>query len=154
MNLLPVSMAAKPTKTTIDAWARLIRAQHTALTSVERALKDAALPPLTWYDVLLELRRAGDDGLRPYELERVALLPQYGLSRLLDRIEEAGYLRKLPVTEDRRGFRTVLTPAGDDLLARMWPVYAAAIEAAVGARLSTTEAAELSRLLGKLTGPA
>ena len=46
-------------------------------------------PPLAWYDALLEIEKAGPDGLRPFELRKLLLLPQYGTSRLLDRMVTA-----------------------------------------------------------------
>ena len=46
-------------------WMRLMRASRTTLAAIEAALKGAGLPPLSWYDALLELRRAGVGGLRP-----------------------------------------------------------------------------------------
>ena len=48
----------------VAAWTRLVRAQAAALGSVEGALKGAGLPPLAWYDVLLEVERM-PGGLRP-----------------------------------------------------------------------------------------
>ena len=66
-------MAHAPGEATVRAWTRLLRAQNLALRSVERGLKEAGLPALDWYDVLLEVERAGAAGLRPYELERAVL---------------------------------------------------------------------------------
>ena len=43
----------------VDAWVGLMRAQQTALLKIERALREAELPPLAWYDLLWELDRAG-----------------------------------------------------------------------------------------------
>ena len=43
-----------------------------------------------------------------------------------------------------------LTRAGRALRAKVWPDYAAAIQAAVGERLSATEAETLAKLLEKL----
>ena len=65
-----------------------MKAQQIALASVEQSLRSAELPQLVWYDALLELERAGKQGLRPFELERQMLLAQYNLSRLIDRIEK------------------------------------------------------------------
>ncbi len=132
------------------AWAGLWRAQGRILGAVESALKAAGLPPLTWYDVLIELERAGDEGLRPFELERAILLPQYGLSRLLDRIEGDGYLQRLPCPDDRRGLNIVITSEGRALRKRMWPVYGKAIKDNLEDKLSDAELAELDGLLGKL----
>ncbi len=132
------------------AWARLLRAHKRALSVIESDLKAAELPPLPWYDVLLELDRAGEAGLRPFELERQLVLPQYGLSRLLDRIEKAGYIERRPCEQDGRGHELAITKAGRDTRRRMWTVYSNAIDQAVGAHLSDAEATRLAKLLDKL----
>lgn len=139
-----------PSETVILAWARLARAHTAALTTVEQALKSAGLPPLAWYDVLLELRRAGAAGLRPSEIEQRLLLAQHNVSRLVDRLEAAGLVRRAPCPEDGRGQIVVIKEAGKAMQRRMWPVYAAAIERGVGARLTAGEARTLADLLGKL----
>jgi DNA-binding MarR family transcriptional regulator len=143
-------MARKPSNTVIGAWTRLLRAQHLALSDVERALRQAGFPPLVWYDVLLELSREPHRGLRPFEIEREMLLPQYGLSRLLDRMERAGYVKREPCEEDGRGQIVLMTATGKDLMKRMWPTYATAVQEAVGERLTEREAATLGRLLTKI----
>ena len=147
--MLP-DMKDEPSKTVVRAWARLLRARQTALAQVEKALKDAGLPPLAWYDVLLELDRVGKGGLRPFELERELLLPQYGLSRLLDRIQASGLVARHPCKEDGRGHIVAITKSGRTLRRRMWPVYAASLQSAVGAKLSDDEATLLGELLGYL----
>jgi DNA-binding MarR family transcriptional regulator len=139
-----------PSKTVIRAWARLMKAQHLALASVEQSLKAAGLPPLGWYDVLLEVERAGAAGLRPFELEEVVLLAQYNLSRLVDRIERAGYVERQPCEDDGRGLLIVITDSGKAMRRKMWPVYARAIEIAMGRHLSGKQAEALAELLGLL----
>jgi DNA-binding MarR family transcriptional regulator len=146
-------MVEPPSETVIRAWARLVRAQRVALEHVERELKAADLPPLAWYDVLLELERSAPAGLRPFELEEKLLLAQYNLSRLLDRIERAGFVERRACEDDGRGQRLSITPAGKAARRRMWEVYSRAIQAAVGARLSAEEAARLDELLGALIAP-
>jgi DNA-binding MarR family transcriptional regulator len=146
-------MKTMPSDTVVRAWARLLRAQQAAMSQVESALKAAKMPPLAWYDALLELERAGEKGLRPFELEREMLLPQYSLSRLVDRIESKGCLVRRSCGEDGRGHRIVITKSGRELRSRMWPVYAAAIGTSVGACLSDEEAASLDKLLSKLLVP-
>ena len=59
---------------TIDAWAELLRRSQSLLASVEGDVKSAGLPPLAWYDALLELKRVGAMGLRPFELQQKMLL--------------------------------------------------------------------------------
>lgn len=46
------------------------------------------------------------------------------LSRLLDGLEQHGYLRREPDPADRRSHRPVLTPAGEQVLAELTPLVA------------------------------
>jgi DNA-binding MarR family transcriptional regulator len=140
----------KPSETVVRAWARLMKAQQLVLTAIEQALKQAELPPLAWYDALLELERVGEEGLRPFELEREMLLAQYNLSRLVDRIEKAGYVERRTCADDGRGQVIVITRAGRDMRRRMWPVYARAIQSSIGGHISETQAETLDAILGVL----
>ena len=142
-------MRGFPSENAVRAWARLTKAQRQALASIEQALGAAKLPPLAWYDVLLELERAGGS-LRPFELERELLLAQYNLSRLIDRMQEAGYVQRRALKEDRRGQGIVITSAGKTLRRRMWSVYGPAIQAAIGEHLPPRQIETLSALLGEL----
>ena len=56
--------------------------------------------------------RADLHRVRMQELEERALFMRGGLTRLVDRIEAAGLVRREPVPGDRRGVRIVLTPDG------------------------------------------
>ncbi len=140
----------KPNDATVQVWTRLLRLNKIALKRVEGILKKEKLPALSWYDILLELERAGAEGLRPYELEEVTLLPQYGVSRILEKIEKAGYLQRLTCDDDGRGQSVVITDAGLKMRQKMWSVYSAAIEEVVGTNLNEAEAATLSGLLKDL----
>jgi DNA-binding MarR family transcriptional regulator len=142
-------MSEYPSEAVVRAWARLNKAQRRALASIEQALSAAQLPPLAWYDVLLELERAGGS-LRPFELEREMLLAQYNLSRLIDRMEEVGYVGRRALKEERRGQVIVISSAGKTLRRRMWSVYGPAIQAAIGDHLSPKQTDALSTLLGAL----
>jgi DNA-binding MarR family transcriptional regulator len=140
-----------PSEAVIGAWARLVKAQHRVLGAVETDLRKAGFPPLSWYDVLLELRRAGGDGLRPIEIEGRLLLAQHNVSRLLNRLAADGLVERRPCVSDGRGQIIALTAAGSELLRRMWPTYRAAIPRHVGTRLGGDEDAEMLRqLLGRL----
>lgn len=143
-------MLRNPSDSVVKAWARLIRAREALVAAVERDLKAAGLPPLAWYDVLLELSRAGDGRLRPFEIEKETLLAQYNLSRLLDRLETEGLIRREPCADDARGQWVVITDKGKALQARIWKVYARSIQRHVGERLDEKSAVTLAGLLGRL----
>jgi len=142
-------MTSDPSKTTVKAWARLVRAQIKVLGGVEADLKQAGFPPLSWYDVLLELRRA-EGGLRPMELESRLLLAQHNVSRLVDRMAAKRLVRKRAAADDGRGHMIGITEVGRDLLRRMWPVYRRAIQRQLGSKLDAAETNRLATLLNKL----
>ncbi len=120
---------------------------------VETALKHAGLPPLSWYDVLLEVERAAPDGIRPFEIKERLLLPQYGTSRLLKRLSEAGYVAAEDCEEDGRGQIVTITESGREIRHRIWPIYAEALHATIQTKLTDGEAEQLARLLAKLRRP-
>lgn len=139
-----------PTETVITAWARLVRAQREVIGGIEAELKQAGFPPLSWYDVLLELKRRPNGCLTPRELEQETLFEQYNLSRLLDRMETNGLVRRIPYPGDKRRQLVEITGEGRALQRQIWPVYAAAIERYVGSKLDEDEVAALAGALKKL----
>ncbi|MCK7474687.1 MAG: MarR family transcriptional regulator [Rhodopseudomonas palustris] len=152
-------MKCKPSAEATGAWTRLMRARTRVLDAVEQDLKKAGFPPLAWYDALLELARAPAGELRPVELEKQMLIPQYSTSRLIERLVEEGLAARRECKADKRGQYVEITAAGRDLQKRMWCAYASAIEKHVGSKLSDAEAAQLCALLDRLgcscgTGPA
>jgi DNA-binding MarR family transcriptional regulator len=144
-------MPRNPSDAVTKAWARLIRARELVVGAVEAELKAAGLPPLAWYDVLLELTRAPGGRLRPFEIEKQTLLAQYNLSRLLDRLAKEGLVTRAPHEDDARGQWVVITEKGRALQARTWKVYARSIQRHVGEKLDDKAANTLADLLGRLT---
>lgn len=108
------------------------------------------MPTLAWYDVLLELERSRDNALRPFELERAMLLEQYNLSRLLSRMESAGFIERQTCDDDGRGQIVSITNEGRKQRRKMWPVYALAIESAIGTKLAETEISRFNEILLQL----
>ena len=138
-------MPRKLSRAAVDVWARFIRAEHRLLEAVEADLKAAGLPPLVWYDVVLELARAPDGRLRHRDLQARVLLAKYNLSRLIDRMAA-----RVPVAEDARGAYIAITEAGRRLQKRMWPVYGRSIARHFAAHLDEADLTELDRILAKL----
>ena len=137
-----------------EAWRALITAHAAAVGGIERGLLEAGLPPLSWYDVLLELSAAPGCRLRMHELASAVVLSRSGLTRLVDRVEKAGLLRREPDPADGRGSFAVLTDEGLRMRQKMWPVYARGIAEHFGAHVSDEEAEVLSKALGRVRAAA
>ena len=143
-------MKRKPSTEATAAWIRLMRIQSRVLDAVEQDLKRAGFPPLSWYDALLELSRAPSGEMRPVELEKQMLIPQYSTSRLIDRLVDEGLAARRECRSDKRGQFVEITETGRELQKKMWSAYSAAIEKHVGSKLSDSDALTLCSLLDRL----
>lgn len=131
------------------AWSHFLGAHALALRAVEGRLRAAGQPPFAWYDVLLELERAGGR-LRLGELAEKLVVEPYNVTRLLDRLERTGLLRRERTSGDGRGAFAVITGKGEKLRKEMWTHYRRAIEEIFGEALSAREADALTRSLKKV----
>ncbi len=143
-------MTEKPSNKIIQAWIKLHRVQRRLLDAADKNLKQEGLPPLVWYDVLLELDRAKNTGLRQYEIGNKILLNKHNLSRLIDRLEKKRLLVRYESEEDGRGNLVKITRNGEIILKQIWPVYSQSIQDNFGNKLTSRETEELSNLLSKI----
>src|SRR4030081_1569815 len=90
MTSMGQAMKRKPSTEATAAWIRLMPVRGRWRAAVGEVLKRAGSPPLAWYDALLELSRAPTGEMRPVELEKQMLIPQYSTSRLIDRLGGGG----------------------------------------------------------------
>src|SRR5687767_4623967 len=117
---MPVAtIANRISEEQLAAWRAFLRAHSTMLRRIARDLDEAGLPPLTWYDVLAAVRDAPEGKLKQTDLADKVLLSHSGLSRLLDRIEKKGLVRRLACPGDRRSFHIELTDEGHEMLHKM-----------------------------------
>jgi len=142
-------MSDKLSDPVTKAWVRLVQARHAVVSAVEADAKEAGVLPVEWYDVLWDLERH-EEGVRPFELEQRLLFAQYNLSRLIDRMVEAGLVKKVACPTDKRGHMLFITEAGKKQRKATWPVYARAVNRHLGDKLSEAETEKLAALLGKL----
>ncbi len=135
----------------IRAWSHFLGAHALALRAIEARLAAGGQPPFAWYDVLWELQRAGGR-LRVGELGERLVVEPHNVTRLIDRLEAEGLLKRQRVAEDRRGVFAVLTEKGAALRKQMWTHYRGAILDVFGAALSAREADALTGTLKKIIG--
>jgi len=121
-----------PAETILDekrmaVWGVFLRTYTTIIPLLECELREAQNLPLMWYNVLSHLSHDSGEGLRLQELAEAIGLSQSGLTRLLDRMGEAGLVAREPCPDDRRGAYAVITPEGKAALEQAGPVYARGI---------------------------
>jgi DNA-binding MarR family transcriptional regulator len=135
----------------LEAW-RAVVTSHAAVTErVQRALAAADLPPLSWFELLQAVKTSPTGRPRMSELAAWLTLSRGGITKLVDRLEQAGYIERVSCPEDRRSLQAALTAPGETMLAEMQTVYEAEIERHL--RALTGEEADLtSAALRKVTG--
>ena len=134
----------------LAAWRALLTAHAELTARIDRALQEGGAVPLHWYDALLGLYEAPERRLRLSELARAALLTRSGLTRLVDRLEAAGLLRREACGDDARGAYAVLTAAGVTALRRAWRIYGREIHRLFGQHVSASDAAAVASALQRV----
>lgn len=134
----------------VNAWVGLLRA-HSALTR-ELSADLVATHGLTIndYEVLLHLARAEGNRLRRVDLAERLLLTASGITRLLDGLERAGYVRKDTSASDGRVSYAVLTDEGLAKLKAASKTHVSGIRDLFESRYDDDELETLAGLLARL----
>jgi DNA-binding MarR family transcriptional regulator len=147
-------MPARPDPAQLAAWRRLLEAHATVTELLERELVAERGLPLNRYDVLLNLAEAPGGRLRMQELSASVLLSKSGLSRLVDRMVEAGLVRRERCQDDRRGWFAVLTDQGRSALRRAAPIHLRGIHEHFTRHLEPEEVQALTAALARVVDAA
>ena len=137
-------------KHTLEAWRGLLFAHAKVLRALESDMTEQHGLPITWFDVLSRLSEAPNQRMRMHELEEASLFTRSGLTRLADRLEEAGLVRRERSPDDRRGVYVALTSLGIARIGEVWPDHVNSIEKHFGRYLDSDDATVLERAAKKI----
>jgi DNA-binding MarR family transcriptional regulator len=134
----------------ITIFGRLVEAYASLRHRLDEEMQCETGLPLLWYGVLLHVGRS-PEGVRPMsELTAATAFTSGGVTRLVDRMEAAGYVERRPCPTDRRVQFVGLTEKGREMLERASRIHARGIQEHMLDALSADEIDELDRLLYKL----
>lgn len=117
----------KVTETQKRAFQYFLAAYSQATRRIGRDLNQHSEISLEHYDVLVTLEYSDDFRIRLNDLADRVLLSRSGLTRLIDKLEQKGYVIRESCQEDRRGAFAVLTPLGLKARQDTWPVIEASM---------------------------
>ena len=134
----------------IEAFVRLVRG-HSAVTRAlnTKLVADHGLT-INDYEALLHLARAEDRRMRRVDLAERLILTASGVTRLLDGLEEAGYVDRASCASDRRVTYAVLTESGLAKLREASTSHVADIREIFETRFNAEELDQLVALLERL----
>ncbi|MFK0111928.1 MarR family winged helix-turn-helix transcriptional regulator [Streptomyces sp. NPDC091217] len=132
MNEQPPIQGQTPLSADEEAF---LRAFTRALLTVPRAF-DADLlrgqgMSMTEYVTLMHLSEAPGRWLRMSDLATGTSMSLSGMTRIVQRLEAQGWVRRQRSVEDRRGWQAVLTDAGLQRLQKAWPTHLASVRSHV-----------------------
>src|SRR2546421_4645339 len=107
----------------LNAWHAFLTSHRALETILSRELESACGLSLAWFDVLAQLSMAPDQRLTMTHLARAILFSKSGLTRLVDRMEEAGLVQRLARPGDRRSLHIALTDVGEEKYRQALPIH-------------------------------
>jgi len=144
--LIPQASAA------VDAWVRLLRAHASTTRNLSGYLYADHGLTINDYEALLRLSRAEGEQMRRVDLADELILTASGVTRLLDGLERAGYVRKGSCKSDARVTYAVLTPLGREKLDQASESHLAQVQAFFEEHLTSKQLETLADLLARLPG--
>jgi DNA-binding MarR family transcriptional regulator len=145
------SQASRPAHPTGVAWASdLIRLEIALWGRVDARLQESHELPLAFFEPLLLISRAPGGSMRVGDLARALRITVGGTSKLVDRIERAGFIAREPDPDDRRASRSALTTAGKRKLIAAVKTYEAEVGRILGGVLSPQEQDQMSDYVSRV----
>ncbi len=133
------------------AWLSLVRTHGRLWDLVEAQMRKDHGLTMARYDVLAQLVNAGGR-LGLTDLASAIMLTQSGLSKLLDRMELSGLVRRHPDPSDARSVFAAITPRGRSLAGRARQGHHEFLQRAFGNALSDRDLADLTRIMSRIGG--
>jgi DNA-binding MarR family transcriptional regulator len=111
----------------LDRWSELENQHARVREALERALQREHRISLSEYEVLRRLAESPEGHRRIQELAEEIHLSQSALSRLVQRLEDDGYVQRAVCDFDRRGVFACVTDAGRKAQAEAHPTHVAVL---------------------------
>ncbi len=143
-------MAAESDDRWMPAWLSLVRTHARLWDLVEAQMRRDHGLTMARYDVLAQLVNAGGR-LGLSELAASIMLSQSGLSKLLDRMELSGLVRRDPDPRDARSAFATITPQGQSLAEQAREGHHNVLRHAFGGSLADRDLADLARVMSRIS---
>jgi DNA-binding MarR family transcriptional regulator len=138
----------------VQAWTRLLRASAATTKLLSAELQEQHGLTISDYEALLVLSRAEEGRMKRVELARNLMLSPSGVTRLLQGLEDAGFVERAACETDLRITYAQLTDAGRAKLASAADDHVASVRALFEEHFGNEELRALAEILGKLPGVA
>ena len=140
---------SSPSSAQRNVWRLFLESAFALIDILDAELRAERGIPLRWYDVLVHLEGA-ESGLRMNELASRILASKSGLTRVIDRMEEAGLVRRERPANDRRAIDVLITRDGLAALKAARRVHRRGIHEHFGRHLDEDDLVAVTHALAKV----
>ncbi len=141
---------SSPSPERLRAWRLFFESALALLDVLDTELEHDAGIPMRWYDVLVQLEES-PEGIPMNALADRILYSKSGFTRVIDRMEEAGLVRRLRPQHDRRTILIVLTDKGTQTMEHARRYHRDGIERHFSQHLTQADIKALTRALEKIS---
>ena len=141
---------SSPSPERLHCWRLYIESALALVDVLDAELEQAVGISQRWYDVLVHLEDS-PQGIPMNELADRILYSKSGFTRVVDRMEEAGLVRRLRPEHDRRTIPIVLTDKGTETLEHARRHHRDGIQRHFSQHLTNTDIKALTHALEKIT---
>jgi DNA-binding MarR family transcriptional regulator len=154
-------MTAQPTATStyelsseeLSAWVAFLSCHAKLMHTLDEELEAEHRLSLHDYDVLVQLVQAPGQRLRMCDLANAVLLSRSGLTRLVERLEQAGFCERTRCPKDARGTEAVVTQRGLEKLHEASRTHLRGVKEYFLDRYSTEELAAITEYCERVSAP-
>ena len=141
---------SSPSPERLRAWRLFFESALALLDLLDTELEHDAGIPMRWYDVLVQLEES-PEGIPMNALADRILYSKSGFTRVIDRMEEAGLVRRLRPQHDRRTILILLTDTGTQTMEHARRYHRDGIERHFSQHLTQADIKALTRALEKIS---
>ena len=131
-------------------WRSFLTASRLLWDQVERQLQGESGMPHAYYEILVRLSETPGRALRMSQLASTSLSSRSRLSHAVARMEEAGWIRRRPCPDDRRGQIAELTDEGLRRIEATAPGHVEEVRRVLFDQLTPEQQASLQEISEKL----
>ena len=144
---------SSPSPERLRGWRLFFESAMAVIDVLDEELQREAGISTRWYDVLIHLEES-PEGIPMNELAERILYSKSGFTRVVDRMEEAGLVRRVRPEHDRRTILVVLTEKGAETMEEARRYHRDGIERHFAQHLTDDEVKVLTRALEKVSAHA
>ena len=144
------SELSSPSPERLRAWRLYFESALAVVDVLDTELEQAVGIPLRWYDALVQLEES-PEGIPMTELAERILYSKSGFTRVIDRMEQEGLVRRARPTNDRRTILILVTDKGTETMERARRHHRDGIQRHFAQHLTNADIKALTRALEKIS---